>query len=232
MRYFRHPENRGPTANFDAARRLASGDYFIWLADDDWLGPAYVRRCQEELAANPDHALVCGRVRYYKKGEFSFDGPQVNVLARAAGRRVLHYYRRVGDNGTFYGLLRRKQILNIPLVNVMGGDSISSPRSRSSARFARCRRSSSIATSPGMTPATHGWRTPWACRRPRPASRTWRPLSPRTATSAATIRCTNPSAAPRAGGWRAGPGGWFCRRNGLRLPRLLKVLWRERRAGA
>ena len=35
----------------------ARGDFFLWLADDDWLGPAYVARCVEVLSANLDHAV-------------------------------------------------------------------------------------------------------------------------------------------------------------------------------
>ncbi len=122
VRYFRQQANIGPTANFDAARQPATGKYFVWLADDDWFDPGYVRRCQEELEANPDHALVCGRIRYYKQGKFCFDGQTLNTPARAASKRVIQFYRQVSDCGAFYGLTRREQTRSIPCRNIMGWD--------------------------------------------------------------------------------------------------------------
>ena len=30
------------TENFREVLRLAAGKYFMWLSDDDWLGPSYI----------------------------------------------------------------------------------------------------------------------------------------------------------------------------------------------
>jgi hypothetical protein len=175
---------------------------------------------------------VCGRVRYYKKGEFSFDGPQVNVSARAAGRRVLQYYRRVGDNGTFYGLLRRKQILNVPLVNVMGGDWIF---------LAAVAFLGKIRTLPDVViHRDFTWDDTSHARLANslglPAFQARQPYLATAIAAYRDIRRDNPVYQSLGGAarWWLACRAWrmVCRRNGLRLPRLLKVLWRERRAGA
>ena len=43
--------NLGALRNFQRRARQADGDYFMWLADDDWLDSDYVERCVEALRA-------------------------------------------------------------------------------------------------------------------------------------------------------------------------------------
>lgn len=49
-----HPTNLGAVENFNTAVRQTSGDYFMWLAADDVIRPAFVETCLRELEANPD----------------------------------------------------------------------------------------------------------------------------------------------------------------------------------
>ncbi len=39
IRYLQQANNAGPAANFQAVLDAARGELFMWLADDDWLGP-------------------------------------------------------------------------------------------------------------------------------------------------------------------------------------------------
>lgn len=122
VRYRRASENRGATANINRVRAEARGDYFMWLGDDDRIDAGYVRRCLEVLQADPSAALVAGHVRYHAPDR-EFDGARVEVLADDGIRRVLDYYRAVGDNGIFYGLMRREvSDATPPMKNVMGND--------------------------------------------------------------------------------------------------------------
>ena len=50
LRYVQQDRNIGATRNFEEVLRLASGDYFMWLGDDDWIDPNYVRLCLDVLA--------------------------------------------------------------------------------------------------------------------------------------------------------------------------------------
>lgn len=102
--YIRHAMNLGPTANFESARDAATGDYFMWLADDDWLSPDYVAQCVAVLESEPGVALAAGVPTYYKDGTWQLDGVPMNVLGDSPTERVLEFYGQVIDNGTFYGL--------------------------------------------------------------------------------------------------------------------------------
>ena len=123
IRIVRHPENRGPTANFNGLREDYRGEWFMYLGDDDWLDPPYVERCLEVLRRHPDHALVCGAARYHEGDRAVDEGVPVTLLQDRPARRVLAYLRRVEDNGTFYGVMPRAVADAIPpLANVPGDD--------------------------------------------------------------------------------------------------------------
>lgn len=122
VRYLRHAENLGPVRNFMSGLEHCRGRFFMWLADDDWLGENYLSRCVAFLNANVGHSLVCGRIRYYKSGEYSHDGRVVTVEGEDPMQRVLRYYRLVGDNGTYYGLMRLAEVKRAPMRQVVGTD--------------------------------------------------------------------------------------------------------------
>jgi glycosyltransferase involved in cell wall biosynthesis len=230
VRYVRHPHNLGPTANFEAARRLASGPYFLWLADDDWLGPDYVRRCVEVLETEPDHALVAGRTRYYQTGKFSFDARPVNALARKGSQRVLQYYRQVGDNGTFYGVMRLALANRIPLANVMGGDWLFVA---ALAFLGRVRTLPDVTIHREFTwDDTSHERIVRSLGLPAFQAR-----EPRLTTAVAAyrdIRARNPvfqALGPATRWWLACRAGRIlCRRHGVRLPKLLRLYFGEKDA--
>jgi glycosyltransferase involved in cell wall biosynthesis len=122
VRYQRHPENLGPTANFVAALGAASGDHFMWLADDDWIPPDYVEQCVAALEADPSLALAAGIPSYYVDGTLDHEGVRIDLLGDDPVDRVLDYYRQVLDNGTFYGVMPLRFLRRTSLRARMGGD--------------------------------------------------------------------------------------------------------------
>jgi glycosyltransferase involved in cell wall biosynthesis len=122
IRYYRHSENLGPTANFVHGLRLAEGRFFMWLADDDWIDANYISSCVSFLEEHPDHSLAAGRIRYYRQGKSSFDGLKIELDQDIAASRVTGYCRAVTDNGIFYGVMRTDHAKRLDLLNVMGGD--------------------------------------------------------------------------------------------------------------
>jgi glycosyltransferase involved in cell wall biosynthesis len=122
--YVRNPANVGPTENFNRVRAAAaSGDYFMWLGDDDWLDPDYVSRCLEVLERNPGVVLASGEARYYEDGEYVRSGARLTLTQAGGAARLIGYYRQVKDNGTFYGLIRRTALEQLPpMSNRMGDD--------------------------------------------------------------------------------------------------------------
>jgi len=122
VRYFRQSRNLGPTRNFDAALQASSGQFFMWLGDDDWLDRNYVSLALARLKTDTEVALVSGTPLYYAKGVHQGAGQIFSLLQRSAWRRLLTYYWKVGDNGVFYGLMRRSELQYSTLPNCMGGD--------------------------------------------------------------------------------------------------------------
>src|SRR5271166_3526050 len=57
IQYHRQPRNRGVTWNFRQVALLAQGEYFLWMAHDDYLAPEYVERCLVFLQRNPGTVL-------------------------------------------------------------------------------------------------------------------------------------------------------------------------------
>ena len=99
LRFTAQPANLGHAANYDWVLRRASGEYFMWLADDDWLDPTYVRRCLEALRGDPATILVCGLARYYVGDVHEVDERPTDLLEARAGARLLRYFARVNMNG-------------------------------------------------------------------------------------------------------------------------------------
>ena len=120
--YVRQPVNLGPTANFTAVLDLSQGDYFMWLGHDDWLSERYIEVCAETLDEYPDVSLACGQTVYYQNGDKSYRGVVVQLPQESPQERVAAYYSVVAENGTFYGLMRREQLVHVKIINVMGGD--------------------------------------------------------------------------------------------------------------
>jgi glycosyltransferase involved in cell wall biosynthesis len=122
VRYTRQPVNLGMINNFHEVLSLATGEYFMWVSDDDSLDPAYVSRCVTVLSNRPDVSLVCGVPTYINNERDSLEGVKVDLQQSSGSARVLAFYRQVNDNGTFYGLARRDLLVANPLPAVLGGD--------------------------------------------------------------------------------------------------------------
>ena len=122
VHYVRQPVNLGPSANFEAVLDLAEGDYFMWLGHDDWLSERYIEECVRTLNENSDVSLACGQAIYYQDGDELFRGTLVQLDQEHPHERVVAYYSMVADNGTYYGVMRREQLVKVRMHNVMGGD--------------------------------------------------------------------------------------------------------------
>jgi glycosyltransferase involved in cell wall biosynthesis len=122
VKYSRQQHNCGMTQNFREVLSLATGEYFMWLSDDDRLDHTYVGRCLDALGRETHAALVCGVSQYYNGEQLAFTGTTIDLHQESRSERVLAYYRQVNDNGTFYGLARRELLTKQPLHNTIGGD--------------------------------------------------------------------------------------------------------------
>jgi glycosyltransferase involved in cell wall biosynthesis len=122
VRFVSHERNRGHEFNFQWLLDSALGEYFMWLSDDDWIDPAYVRRCVEELQADRDAVLVCGGGRYHRDGRHVLDERPIDLTARHASARLVRYFARVSLNGPVFGVVARDDLAPIGFPPVIGGD--------------------------------------------------------------------------------------------------------------
>jgi len=122
IKYIRNERNLGPVGNFALLKSAANGDYFMWLADDDWLDTDYVRKCVEFLDRYPEYVMVNSSVNYYKNSAFYFKVKPTRLEQDSPKERIINYYSTVADNAVYYGLIRREVARVINLKNVIGSD--------------------------------------------------------------------------------------------------------------
>ncbi|MCX5041705.1 glycosyltransferase [Aldersonia sp. NBC_00410] len=128
--YHRHPVNIGLNPNFDAALRLATGTYFRYVGDDDWLDPACIGMGVDTFAADERLVLVTNQVGYtgvdgrtetaeYSGADLGSDDP---VRRFAEMLRLLNESYLLMDPE--YGLFRRETMLAIPRRNMLRDDEV------------------------------------------------------------------------------------------------------------
>lgn len=120
--FHRHPANLGPTRNFNFAKAMAGGKYFLWHGDDDVVEPDYIARCVAELERDPQLILVAGLSSYALPGGGYRRGNVIQPSAPGALARIVDYLLRVNDNSIFCGAYRRELVEDLELPNVLGGD--------------------------------------------------------------------------------------------------------------
>lgn len=97
----------GPFRNFEMLLADASGEYFMWLADDDMISSSYISACVKLLETRPDVRVAVGRALYVTNGKVIREESRTYSQQSGCGR-VLKYYRTVNGNPYFYGLMRRR----------------------------------------------------------------------------------------------------------------------------
>jgi glycosyltransferase involved in cell wall biosynthesis len=122
IRYVRHPANLGAVGNFNAALAFATGRYFMWLADDDWITPNYVSVCVALLEREPSIALAAGRVELPDEPPAKRFPRPIEARGSDPEARVLGYLWDPRDNSVFYGVYRSEQVRLAGLKKIIAGD--------------------------------------------------------------------------------------------------------------
>lgn len=121
VRYIRQAENVGALGNFESSLANAQGEYFMWLADDDWLDTNYIAECVRVLEDGA--RLVAGQAQWYGDAVEEPDEPPITLLGRSPTERVRAYYWAVNHNSVFYGLARTSELRRLmPFPRPTGGD--------------------------------------------------------------------------------------------------------------
>lgn len=117
IQYYRQPENFGPDHNFQFVLDKATGEYFMWAADDDWRAPEFVEELVHQLNVHPEAPLAfCDFIAASETGERIPGYPDFLPMIRrfTANSTVLRQMRfflqndRHGKANLIYGLIRRE----------------------------------------------------------------------------------------------------------------------------
>lgn len=123
VRYLRQDQNIGPTGNFNAVLGAARGEFFMWLADDDWLDSNYVSSCVAVLREDSSIVSVSGRGQLYTVPAIHQQSDLVlSLLHPSPEARLLAYYAQVTYNSLFYGLTRTELVRAAGLEKALAGD--------------------------------------------------------------------------------------------------------------
>lgn len=114
--------NLGPTPNFELARSLATGKYYLWCADDDYIDANYIESCVRSLEMDSKLTLVSGSFRSLDAGETLEFRPPKALASKHLWIRVSSYLIWVQQNYIFYGVYRRSDLGEFPILNQLGGD--------------------------------------------------------------------------------------------------------------
>lgn len=123
LKFTRQPVNKGLTHNFNFVLKMATGDFFMWLADDDWLDLNYIESCLSFLLEHPDYAAAYGAGRIFNPKE-ELIGHDVKIdLEHASGRdRMKYFLELVISNGCFSALIPKCYESEMLMRDVIAGD--------------------------------------------------------------------------------------------------------------
>lgn len=121
--YIRQSVNKGAIFNFNYVIEQAKGDYFMRLADDDWLDENYIESCLNFLLNNTEYSAAYGRAKIYSPEEkfIRFDA-EIDITDDLPGDRTAHFFRKIENNGLFYGLFKREYISEMLFQNELAID--------------------------------------------------------------------------------------------------------------
>jgi glycosyltransferase involved in cell wall biosynthesis len=128
--YHRNPTNIGLLNNFMSTVQLATGTFFRWVGDDDWLAPSCISRSLESFSADERLILVTSEVKFtgpdgltqsaaYEGSALGSDDPVTRFCEML---RLLNESYLLID--ALYGLFRREPVLRIERRNMLYEDQV------------------------------------------------------------------------------------------------------------
>jgi glycosyltransferase involved in cell wall biosynthesis len=111
--YYRNSQNIGAGPNFNKVFSLCTGEYFQWIAHDDWISDNYVRLCAEALDRNPDAVLAHGVTQCVDEAGHPIDriGNELHGLeAESPVDRLDTVLNRALACFEIFGLIRREAL--------------------------------------------------------------------------------------------------------------------------
>lgn len=122
IRYHRFETNQGPAVNFKYVLDQSRGKYFLWAAGHDLWSPNYISSCVSQLEKRPQAVLAFGSSVWIDESGDLF--PRESGWADTRGMDPVARYFTVlwGTMNPILGLIRRVDLKNCPIINMVGTD--------------------------------------------------------------------------------------------------------------
>ena len=125
IRYYRQEMNMGPTFNFQFVLGQATGEYFMWAADDDEWDSIWIKKSLEEFFKNSSLSLCYSEaLKRNTDGttEILYSDITTTGMQRLTGIKkvLLNQYRNI----EFYGLIKTRIARDYHFANSFGEDQI------------------------------------------------------------------------------------------------------------
>jgi glycosyltransferase involved in cell wall biosynthesis len=122
IKYYKQNTSLRTVENYQFVLKKASGKYFMWLADDDWLDLYFVENCLNFLENNSDYSICVGNCIYQDNGVVISTNTSRSYTNDSKWVRTISYYHQVSLNGYMYGLIRKSCLDQIEFENEIGFD--------------------------------------------------------------------------------------------------------------
>jgi glycosyltransferase involved in cell wall biosynthesis len=124
--FFKRDHNYGVTENVNLMVKNASGKYFLWLCDDDWIDPSYIESCLDFMHSNKEYSLVTGGSKFYLENELLYEAEKISIEDDSAQERFIAFHNQfLGTaNSPNFGLINKEHLLHTPLRNILGHDNV------------------------------------------------------------------------------------------------------------
>lgn len=113
IKYYRQSENRGMGFNGNFVLANSTGEYFMWLCDDDWISHNYVEECIAKINSHNGLSLVTGKIDTYKTMNITNNSPYV---------RILRYFLNYGYVHSMVFCIMPRAEIKIPYLSLHGAD--------------------------------------------------------------------------------------------------------------
>ena len=126
IRYYRNYVNMGMTWNFNRVFELATGEFFMWAAHDDYRDHRYIRLCLEAFGIAENIVLSGSRYEFiaHETEEAIYTNYGFSTIGLSAVEK-LKFIACLSNNiaGIFYGIYKKSALRKLmPLKQVFAGD--------------------------------------------------------------------------------------------------------------
>jgi glycosyltransferase involved in cell wall biosynthesis len=119
IKYYRNSKNLGAGRNYNKVFELSNGEYFAWLAHDDFIAPEYIKKCVDVMDSDPN-VVLCYAKTIFVNENCEHIKDYDNPMDLGSFDRTLRFQYLVSADHIVvevFGLIRKKILKNTKLID-------------------------------------------------------------------------------------------------------------------